>query len=436
MLWWKLPLDRGKTEKPRSSGLFHWWRKIRAVKNMRFVDEAIIQVDAGAGGNGCVSFRREKFIPYGGPDGGDGAKGGSIYMVADADANTLVDYRYTRKFRADRGQNGMGANCSGKAGGDVFLKVPVGTTVVDEDTGEVLGDLVGAGQRLLVAQGGRGGLGNIHFKSSTNRAPRKSTPGQPGDSRRLKLELKVLADVGLLGLPNAGKSTFIRAVSAAKPKVADYPFTTLVPNLGVVDIDRHRSFVMADIPGLIEGASEGAGLGVRFLKHLARTRYLLHLVDVVPIDGSDPVVNVEVIARELSRFSPTLAGLPRWLVLNKLDQVLPEEQDTLCEDIVRRLNWQGPVFRASGLTGEGAMAICYRLMEAIERQRVLEAENPEAARQEQEKRQLLEQESRLRIEELRDRQREAYRARKEAGLEHDDDEDWDDEDGPEVIYQR
>lgn len=403
---------------------------------MRFVDEAIIQVDAGAGGNGCVSFRREKFIPYGGPDGGDGAKGGSIYMVADADANTLVDYRYTRKFRADRGQNGMGANCSGKAGGDVFLKVPVGTTVVDEDTGEVLGDLVGAGQRLLVAQGGRGGLGNIHFKSSTNRAPRKSTPGQPGDSRRLKLELKVLADVGLLGLPNAGKSTFIRAVSAAKPKVADYPFTTLVPNLGVVDIDRHRSFVMADIPGLIEGASEGAGLGVRFLKHLARTRYLLHLVDVVPIDGSDPVVNVEVITRELSRFSPTLAGLPRWLVLNKLDQVLPEEQDTLCEDIVRRLNWQGPVFRASGLTGEGAMAICYRLMEAIERQRVLEAENPEAARQEQEKRQLLEQESRLRIEELRDRQREAYRARKEAGLEHDDDEDWDDEDGPEVIYQR
>ncbi len=403
---------------------------------MRFVDEAIIQVDAGAGGNGCVSFRREKFIPYGGPDGGDGAKGGSIYMVADADANTLVDYRYTRKFRADRGQNGMGANCSGKAGGDVFLKVPVGTTVVDEDTGEVLGDLVGAGQRLLVAQGGRGGLGNIHFKSSTNRAPRKSTPGQPGDSRRLKLELKVLADVGLLGLPNAGKSTFIRAVSAAKPKVADYPFTTLVPNLGVVDIDRHRSFVMADIPGLIEGASEGAGLGVRFLKHLARTRYLLHLVDVVPIDGSDPVVNVEVIARELSRFSPTLAGLPRWLVLNKLDQVLPEEQDTLCEDIVRRLNWQGPVFRASGLTCEGAMAICYGLMEAIEQQRVLEAENPEAARQEQEKRQLLEQESRLRIEELRDRQREAYRARKEAGLEHDDDEDWDDEDGPEVIYQR
>ena len=403
---------------------------------MRFVDEAIIQVDAGAGGNGCVSFRREKFIPYGGPDGGDGAKGGSIYMVADADANTLVDYRYTRKFRADRGQNGMGANCSGKAGGDVFLKVPVGTTVVDEDTGEVLGDLVGAGQRLLVAQGGRGGLGNIHFKSSTNRAPRKSTPGPPGDSRRLKLELKVLADVGLLGLPNAGKSTFIRAVSAAKPKVADYPFTTLVPNLGVVDIDRHRSFVMADIPGLIEGASEGAGLGVRFLKHLARTRYLLHLVDVVPIDGSDPVVNVEVIARELSRFSPTLAGLPRWLVLNKLDQVLPEEQDALCEDIVRRLNWQGPVFRASGLTGEGAMAICYRLMEAIEQQRVLEAENPEAARQEQEKRQLLEQESRLRIEELRDRQREAYRARKEAGLEQDDDEDWDDEDGPEVIYQR
>jgi len=402
---------------------------------MRFVDEAIIQVDAGNGGNGCISFRREKFIPYGGPDGGDGGKGGSIYMVADPDANTLVDYRYTRKFRAARGQSGMGANCSGKGGDDVVLKVPVGTTVVDESTGEVLGDLVEAGQRLLVAAGGRGGLGNIHFKSSTNRAPRKSTPGQPGDSRQLKLELKVLADVGLLGLPNAGKSTFIRAVSAAKPKVADYPFTTLVPNLGVVDIDRHRSFVMADIPGLIEGASEGAGLGIRFLKHLARTRYLLHLVDVAPIDESDPVENVRIIANELQKFSPTLAQLPRWLVLNKVDQVLPEECEALCADIVSRLEWTGPVFQTSGLTGEGAMQVCYRLMEAIEEQRRIEQEDPDAAAREQERRQTLEQESRLRIEQLREQQRMAWKARKEAGF-ADDDEDWDDEDGPEIIYQR
>lgn len=403
---------------------------------MRFVDEAIIQVDAGNGGNGCISFRREKFIPYGGPDGGDGGKGGSIYMVADPDANTLVDYRYTRKFRAARGQSGMGANCSGKGGDDVVLKVPVGTTVVDESTGEVLGDLVEAGQRLLVAAGGRGGLGNIHFKSSTNRAPRKSTPGQPGDSRQLKLELKVLADVGLLGLPNAGKSTFIRAVSAAKPKVADYPFTTLVPNLGVVDIDRHRSFVMADIPGLIEGASEGAGLGIRFLKHLARTRYLLHLVDVAPIDESDPVENVRIIANELQKFSPTLAQLPRWLVLNKVDQVLPEECEALCADIVSRLEWTGPVFQTSGLTGEGAMQVCYRLMEAIEEQRRIEQEDPDAAAREQERRQTLEQESRLRIEQLREQQRMAWKARKEAGFADDDDEDWDDEDGPEIIYQR
>ncbi len=401
---------------------------------MRFVDEAVIQVDAGAGGNGCISFRREKFVPYGGPDGGDGGRGGSIYMEADQDANTLVDYRYTRKFRADRGQNGMGANCSGRGGGDVVLKVPAGTTVVDDDTGEVLGDLVEPGQRLLVAQGGRGGLGNIHFKSSTNRAPRKSTPGMPGDSRRLKLELKVLADVGLLGLPNAGKSTFIRAVSAARPKVADYPFTTLTPNLGVVDIERHRSFVMADIPGLIPGASEGAGLGIRFLKHLARTRYLLHLVDIEPVDGSDPVENVRAIAAELENFSPTLAALPRWLVLNKIDLVLEEERERFCEEIVRRLAWDGPVFRVSGLTGEGARQVCYALMTAIEEQRRLEQEDPELAAREAEKRRLLEAESRERIQELRSRQREAYQARQD-GL--DDDDDWDEgEDGPEVIYQR
>lgn len=403
---------------------------------MRFVDEAIIQVAAGNGGNGCMSFRREKFIPFGGPDGGDGGRGGSILVEADPDANTLVDYRYTRKFQAARGKGGRGANCSGKSGEDIILKVPVGTTVVDEETNEVLGDLVEPHQRLLVAKGGNGGLGNIHFKSSTNRSPQKTTPGHLGEARQLRLELKVLADVGLLGMPNAGKSTFIRSVSAAKPKVADYPFTTLVPNLGVVDVDRHRSFVMADIPGLIEGASEGAGLGIRFLKHLARTRFLLHLVDISPLDGTDPVESVQAIALELKKFSPGLAALPRWLVINKIDLVLPEEREEICQDIIRRLDWQGPVFQTSGLTSEGAMQVCYRLMEAIEAQRALEAEDPEVAEAEAEKRRHLEAEARNQIQHLRAQQQALYRARKEqAG---DDDDDWeDDDDGEmEVIYQR
>ncbi|HNG10001.1 MAG TPA: GTPase ObgE [Agitococcus sp.] len=403
---------------------------------MRFVDEAIIQVEAGHGGNGCVSFRREKFIPFGGPDGGDGGRGGSIWIEADPDANTLVDYRYTRKFRADRGQGGRGANCSGKSGADVVLKVPVGTTIVDEDTNEVLGDLVEANQKLLVAKGGRGGLGNIHFKSSTNRSPQKATSGFAGEARQLRLELKVLADVGLLGLPNAGKSTFIRAVSAAKPKVADYPFTTLVPNLGVVDVDRHRSFVMADIPGLIEGAAEGAGLGIRFLKHLARTRFLLHLVDIAPVDGSDPVENITAISLELEKFSPALAALPRWLVLNKIDLALPEEVELIEQDILERLDWQGPVFKTSGLTRDGAIQVCYKLMEAIEEQRQLEAENPEFAEAEAEKRRLLEEETRQQIQNLRAQQRAQYLANKEAGFEDDDDWDDDDDGDMEVIYQR
>ncbi len=403
---------------------------------MRFVDEAIIQVEAGHGGNGCVSFRREKFIPFGGPDGGDGGRGGSIWIEADPDANTLVDYRYTRKFRADRGQGGRGANCSGKSGADVVLKVPVGTTIVDEDTNEVLGYLVEANQKLLVAKGGRGGLGNIHFKSSTNRSPQKATSGFAGEARQLRLELKVLADVGLLGLPNAGKSTFIRAVSAAKPKVADYPFTTLVPNLGVVDVDRHRSFVMADIPGLIEGAAEGAGLGIRFLKHLARTRFLLHLVDIAPVDGSDPVENITAISLELEKFSPALAALPRWLVLNKIDLALPEEVELIEQDILERLDWQGPVFKTSGLTRDGAMQVCYKLMEAIEEQRQLEAENPEFAEAEAEKRRLLEEETRQQIQNLRAQQRAQYLANKEAGFEDDDDWDDDDDGDMEVIYQR
>ena len=286
---------------------------------MRFVDEAVITVEAGDGGNGVASFRREKFVPFGGPDGGDGGRGGSVYVQADDDTSTLVDFRYTRRFRAERGKNGAGANCTGRGGEDVVLKVPVGTTIVDMDSGDIIGDLVADGQRVMVASGGDGGLGNTHFKSSTNRAPRQCTHGQKGEIRQVRLELKVLADVGLLGMPNAGKSTFIRAVSAAKPKVADYPFTTMVPNLGVVDVDRHRSFVMADIPGLIEGAADGAGLGIRFLKHLARTRILLHIVDVQPIDGSDPVYNARAIMTELEKFSPTLAQLPVVLVLNKLD---------------------------------------------------------------------------------------------------------------------
>lgn len=395
---------------------------------MRFVDEAVIKVEAGAGGNGCMSFRREKFIPFGGPDGGDGGHGGSVFIEADPNANTLVDYRYTRQFRAVRGQNGMGANCTGKSGDDVVLLVPVGTTILDEATDEVMGDLVEPYQRFMVVKGGRGGMGNINFKSSTNRSPRKITNGEPGELRQLRLELKVLADVGLLGLPNAGKSTFIRAVSAAKPKVADYPFTTLVPNLGVVDVDRYRSFVMADIPGLIEGASEGAGLGIRFLKHLARTRFLLHLVDVAPYDNSDPVDNVRAIAAELERYSPTLATLPRWLVLNKIDLVPADLLEELCADIVARLGWTGPVFRTSGLTGENAKGVCYKLMDAIEEQRELEAENPELAEKEAAKRRKLEEEGRLKIQELAEKRKAARRAALEAGLEADDDEDWNEDD--------
>ncbi len=315
---------------------------------MRFVDEAVITVEAGDGGNGVASFRREKFVPFGGPDGGDGGRGGSIFIQADDNASTLVDYRYTRKFRAERGKNGSGANCAGRGGESVVLTVPVGTTIVDTDSGDIIADLVESGQKVLVAQGGDGGLGNTHFKSSTNRTPRKFTHGAKGEFREIRLELKVLADVGLLGMPNAGKSTFIRAVSAAKPKVADYPFTTMVPNLGVVDADRHRSFVMADIPGLIEGAAEGAGLGIRFLKHLARTRILLHIVDVQPIDGSDPAYNAKAILQELEKFSPTLAKLPIVLVLNKLDQLPEDSREEWCKHILEELQWDGPVFKTSG----------------------------------------------------------------------------------------
>ncbi len=409
---------------------------------MRFVDEAVIKIAAGDGGNGCMSFRREKFIPFGGPDGGDGGHGGSVWAEADVGVNTLVDYRYTRSFRAERGVNGRGANCTGRSGSDITLKVPVGTTVLNEVTGEVFGDLTESGQRVLLARGGHGGLGNINYKSSTNRSPRKTTDGAEGEVHELRLELKVLADVGLLGLPNAGKSTFIRAVSAAKPKVADYPFTTLVPNLGVVDVDRHRSFVMADIPGLIEGASDGAGLGIRFLKHLARTRFLLHIVDIAPYDETDPVHGVNVIAAELAKFSPTLASLPRWLILNKID-LLPsvEEVDERCNDIVARLNWDGPIFRTSGLTRDGAMAVCYRLMDAIEEQRAAEDADPALAEAELEKRERLVQEGRDRIRELEVRRSAERRAIRlgidPSELDNDEDDDFDEdaEDAPEIIYR-
>lgn len=334
---------------------------------MKFVDEVKIHVQAGDGGDGCVSFRREKFIPFGGPDGGDGGDGGSVYLVANANLNTLVDFRYTRKFRAERGQNGMGRDRTGRGGEDKRIDVPVGTVVKDSDSGELIGDLTEAGQTLLVAKGGVHGVGNSRFKSSTNRAPRQFTKGTRGEVRDLKLELKLLADVGLLGLPNAGKSTFIRAVSAARPKVADYPFTTLHPNLGVVRVSDHRSFTVADIPGLIEGAAEGAGLGIRFLKHVSRTGLLLHLVDVAPVDqAGDPVEGVRIIEGELAKFSPELAARERWLVLNKLDLLPAEAREAHCHDIVQRLKWRGPVFHIAAINGEGTRELVYKIMEYLE----------------------------------------------------------------------
>ncbi len=333
---------------------------------MKFVDEVTIKVIAGDGGNGCCSFRREKYVPKGGPDGGDGGDGGSVYFEADPELNTLVDYRFVRTYLAERGENGHGKNCTGKKGESITLKVPVGTTITDIDTGEQIGDLTKAHQRVLVAQGGFHGLGNTRFKSSVNRAPRQTTHGTPGERRQLRLELKVLADVGLLGMPNAGKSTFIRAVSAAKPKVADYPFTTLVPNLGVVRLDATRSFVVADIPGLIEGAADGAGLGVRFLKHLQRTRILLHIVDVAPYDGSDPVETAQSIQAELSKYSDTLAQKPCWLVLNKFDLVPEDEREALAERIISELDWTGPVYQITAINKDGTQKVIGDIMQYIE----------------------------------------------------------------------
>ena len=396
---------------------------------MKFVDEASIKVHAGKGGNGCLSFRREKYIPKGGPDGGDGGDGGSVILVGTEGLNTLIDFRYTRNFKAENGQQGSSAECTGRGGEDLVLPVPVGTTVIDEETGDVLGDITELDQQLKVAQGGYHGLGNTRYKSSTNRAPRQTSPGKEGEVRELKLELKVLADVGLLGLPNAGKSTFIRSVSAARPKVADYPFTTLVPNLGVVGMSGDKSFVVADIPGLIEGASEGAGLGVRFLKHLTRTRLLLHLVDMMPYDGSTAGENAEVIEQELEKFSPTMAAGDRWLVLNKVDLLPEDEVDARCKDVVEHLNWQGPVFRMSGLASQGTKDLCAAIMDYIDEQRQQESVDPELAEQAEERRAEMQAEARSRIEQLAEARKQARKKAKQQDSD-DDDDDYD----VEVVY--
>lgn len=368
---------------------------------MKFVDEAPISVHAGKGGNGCLSFRREKYIERGGPDGGDGGDGGSVYLLADENLNTLIDYRYQRTYRAGSGAGGRGRNCTGAKGEDLLLSVPVGTSVLDTDLGEVIGDLTQHGDKLLIAQGGFHGLGNTRFKSSVNRAPRQTSPGSEGESKNLKLELKVLADVGMLGLPNAGKSTFIRAVSAAQPKVADYPFTTLIPSLGVVKVQKYRSFVVADIPGLIEGASAGAGLGIRFLKHLTRCRVLLHLVDICPIDGADPLENAASIIRELAVFSPTLAQRERWLVLNKSDLLEETELASRREAIVKGLNWRGPVYTISAIAQQGTARLCEDLLEHLEVCWEAEKADPERAKAEVAMQVQMQSEARDRIEALR-----------------------------------
>ncbi len=403
---------------------------------MKFVDEVSIHVQAGDGGNGCMSFRREKFIEKGGPNGGDGGDGGSIYLEAAANLNTLVDYRYTRRFQAQRGENGGSTDCTGAKGEDLILPVPIGTTIIDANTLEIIGDLTQEGQRIMVAQGGWHGLGNTRFKSSTNRAPRQTTPGKPGEARDLKLELKVIADVGLLGLPNAGKSTLIRSVSAAKAKVADYPFTTIVPNLGVVSVSRFKNFVIADIPGLIEGASEGSGLGTRFLKHLTRTRLLLHLIDMAPIDGTDPVDAATTIINELEKFSPSLLERDRWLVLNKADQLLEEEQHEIKNTIVERLQWEGPVFIISASERQGTEELAQAVMRYLDERTLRIEEDPDYAAYMKDLNQRIDDEARARLQALDD-----ARALRRSGLkaaEDDLDDGWDDddEDGPEIIYVR
>jgi GTP-binding protein len=344
---------------------------------MKFFDEALIEIHAGDGGNGSAAFRREKFVPRGGPSGGDGGRGGSILVVADRNLNTLIDYRYTRIFRAPGGENGRRADQYGKGGEDIVLRVPVGTVITDADTAERIADLASDGAQALVAKGGKGGLGNIHFKSSTNRAPRQTTPGEKGETRRLRFELRVLADVGLLGMPNAGKSTLIRAISAARPKVADYPFTTLMPNLGVVRTDENRSFVVADIPGLIEGAAEGAGLGHQFLRHLQRTRLLLHVVDVAPLsEDADPVRDARAIVKELAKYDESLHAKPRWLVLNKMDLLPEDEREKRAKAFVKAYRWKGPVFAISAISGSGTRPLGYAIQDWLDANRAVPAELP------------------------------------------------------------
>lgn len=390
---------------------------------MKFVDEATILVVAGDGGNGCVSFRREKYIPKGGPDGGDGGDGGDVYLVADENLNTLIDYRFEKSFRAERGQNGQSRDCTGKRGQDIIVKVPVGTRVIDQGTGETLGDMTRHEQKLMVAKGGWHGLGNTRFKSSVNRTPRQKTMGTPGEKRDLQLELMLLADVGMLGLPNAGKSTFIRAVSAAKPKVADYPFTTLVPSLGVVRMDSEQSFVVADIPGLIEGAAEGAGLGIRFLKHLERCRVLLHLIDIAPIDESDPVENARIILGELEKYSDKLFNKPRWLVFNKVDLISEEEAQARAKAIADALGWEGKYYLISAASRQGVQDLCWDVMSFINA-------NPKEAEEEEKKPEKVEFM-------WDDYHREAMESVvEEEDEEWDDDWDEDDDEGVEIIYQR
>lgn len=399
---------------------------------MKFVDEASIYVRAGKGGNGCLSFWREKFVAKGGPDGGDGGDGGSVILEADASLNTLIDYRFTRRYQAANGEGGRGQNCTGAKGESLILKVPVGTTAIDEDTGEPLGDLTKDKERLKVAQGGFHGLGNTRFKSSTNRAPRQTTPGSEGEERNIKLEMKVLADVGLLGLPNAGKSTFIRSVSAAKPKVADYPFTTLVPNLGVVKVKAHQSFVIADIPGIIEGAADGAGLGIRFLKHLVRNRILLHLVDMAPWDDVTPAQAAAIAVNELQQFSDTLAGRERWLVLNKIDLVPEGELEERCQSVIDALDWGGPTYRIAAISGEGTQTLCLDLMSRLAEKKVLLEGSQEARDEEESIRMQIDQEGRDKIQAYRD----AKKAEAQAARD-DDDDDFDDDDyDVEVEYVR
>ena len=389
---------------------------------MKFVDEATITVEAGKGGNGTLSFRREKYVAKGGPDGGDGGDGGSVFVEADDSLNTLIDYRFQPRYRAENGKGGQSRNCTGAKGEDLIMKVPVGTTVVDVDTDEVLADMTKIGQVEKIAQGGFHGLGNTRFKSSVNRAPRQTTNGSMGETRNVKLELKVLADVGLLGLPNAGKSTFIRSVSAARPKVANYPFTTLVPNLGVVRTEKHRSFVIADIPGIIEGAAEGAGLGIRFLKHLARNRILLHLVDMAPWDDVTPAESAQVIVRELEKFSPTLAAQPRWLVMNKLDMVPEDEQEERCQAVVDALGWEGPVYRISAINKMGTQKLVQDIQGFLDQLAEQVAENPDLIEEEAALRRAIDREGRERIEQMR----EEVRAKRRG--EDDDFDDFDDDD--------